>query len=395
MKPASIRVSREQVRRLWLLKQGLTDPRSRTLTLAAFRRHLSQTGGLQMDSVNVVDRAHYLTLWSRFGAFDRGRLDRWAWGGKEAHEFWGHVASLLPLSALPLSRRYMRDFNPVNNQWWMQRKPEDAVLRRVLGRIRREGPLESADFRNPAEPAGPWWGWKAEKMALEWLWRRGRIAIRSRRHFRRVFDLASRVYPPGRAASRRDYEDSWLITGLRGNGVAPARHLRDYWTTPRLSAVEKREVIARCLRSGSVAQVEVEGETDPWYALPDDLSALSDLPKPRGTTLVCPFDSFLWQRDRAEELLDFRYRIEIYVPAPKRVFGYYVLPIMHQGRLVGRLDPKLDRSTGTLHIRAIFTEKSFRPDAEFKKGLGASLTDLAVFLGADSIDLPRRWRSLV
>ncbi len=389
------RLSRDTAVRLWLDRQGLLRPRGRRLTRRALVEHLERTGGLQLDSVNVLERAHYLTLWSRFGDYSRETLDRWVYRERIAHDFLVHVACLEPPSRLPLSRRYTRDFDP-QQKWWQDRKAGLAVRRRVMRRIRNEGALESAQFKSGEQPnISGWWGWKAEKMALEWLLRKGKLAISERRSFRRVYDLAERVYPPGPIASRRDYEDSWLFIGLAGNGVAPARHLANYVTVPHPKAPLKREIIARNLRAGRIVEVEVDGLAGPCYALPELLEEVSKLPPPRGTNLVCPFDSLLWQRARAAELLDFDYRIEIYVPRGQRRYGYYVLPIFHEGRFVGRLDPKLDRSAGRLLVHAIHLEPGFKADAGFKRGLSGCLSELAAWLGAGSIDLPAGWRRLV
>ena len=388
------RLTREQVIRLWLDRQGLLRPRGRRLTRRALVDHLERTGGLQLDSVNVVDRAHYLTLWSRFGPYDRAAVDRWVYRDRAAHEFLAHVACIVPMRSLPLSRRYMREFDP-RDDWWLQRKADAGVRRAVLRRIRAEGPLESADFKNESGSGGSWWGWKVEKMALEWLFRRGKLAIGDRRGFRRVYDLAERVYPPGPAATRREWEDSWLLLGLAANGAAPESHLAGYLTAPRLAAAARRAVLARNLKRGVVREVTVDGLAGPWYALAETLDGLGRLPRPRGTNLLCPFDSLLWQRRRAEDLLDFRYRVEIYVPPPRRVHGYYVLPILHEGRLVGRLDPKFDRQAGRLLVRKLQVEPGFDGGADFRRGLAGALADLAVFLGAGGVDLPAGWRDLL
>jgi len=394
MPKALPRIAREQVIRLWLARQGLLGPRGRRLTRAQFLAHLERCGALQLDSVNALARAHLLTLWSRFGAFSPATLDRWVYAEKLAYEFWGHEASILPATSLALSRRYMRDWDP-SGKWWAAMHQPQAVKRRILRRIRDDGPLESADFEGDGEKrSGGWWGWKEAKMALELLWREGKLAVRERRHFRRVYDLAERVYPPGLAASRRAHEDSWALIGLAGNGVATARHLENYMTAPRLKAGERAAVLARLLRAKRIVAVEVPGLAGTAYALPEHLDGGLELPAPRGTHLICPFDSLLWQRRRAEELLDFRYRVEIYTPAAKRNFGYYVLPILHEGRLVGRLDPRLDRQAGRLRIDAIHLERGVARDPHLERGLAECLRDLTGFVGAEALELPEGWRGL-
>ena len=392
-KAISYSITLDHALRLWFHRQGLTRPGKRTLTRAAFVQHLERAGGLQLDSVNVVDRAHYLTLWSRFGAYDRAKVDRWVHGQRVAFEYWGHEACVLPRSRLPLSRRGMRSFSP-QGSWWQKRTPTPAAFRKVLGRLRAEGPLESADFSD-SKNIGDWWGWKEDKQALEMLWHRGKVAVSSRRHFRRIYDLAERVYPEGPMATMAQYEDGWLMAGLSGNGVATARHLDNYFTAPRLKAAQRRRVIARNLEKGTVVQVTVDGLAGSYLALPRHLEGISRLRRPRGTTLVCPFDSLLWQRWRAEELLEFEYRVELYVPPAKRRYGYYVMPVLHDGALVGRLDPKLHRDRGLLQIKAIHLEPGQDRGSELDAGLAGALTDLAQFLGAQKLDLPRGWRDLL
>ena len=196
---------------------------------------------------------------------------------------------------------------------------------------------------------------------------------------------STRTVPPRRS---RSTHDSWLLIALRGCGIAPERHLVNYFTGPELNAAERRRVIARNLRRKRIVEVEVEGLRGPCYALPEHLETIDDLPEPTGTTLICPFDSLLWQRKRAAELLDFQYTVEIYVPAAKRKYGYYVLPILHDGRLVGRLDPKLHRDRGVLEIRALHLEPIFEGTDAFRMELGDALEDLADFLGATDIRMP-------
>lgn len=395
-------VSSDQVVRLWLQRQGLATPRGTTpLTAKSLTDYLERTGALQLDTINVLERAHYLTLWSRFGAYDRNEFDRWVYGERLGYEYWGHEASLLPISHLPHGRRRMRRFPPkswTGKAWWDVYRTSTASKRRVLKRLREEGPLESLDFERQDEassargrtgevmPLG-----KEDSRSLKLLWHAGRVAVHSRRHFRCVYDLAERVYPEGEATTPTEFEDSWLLAGLSGNGIASEAHLANYWTAPDLKAAARKRVIARNLKRGRVVEVRVEDRRGPYYALPEHLEALIDAPDARGTTLLCPFDSLLWQRKRAEELLGFRYRIEIYTPAAKREHGYYVLPILHDGCMVGRLDPKAHRDRGALEIKAINLEPDFRRDRSFERGLAEALHDLRVFVGAERLELPRGW----
>lgn len=401
MPDTRITVDRDAVVRLWLHRQGLVAPCQTAITARAFTDHLNRTGALQLDTINVVDRAHYLTLWSRFGPYDRTQLDHWIYDDRVAYEYWGHEASILPISHLPLGRRRMQRFPPQSwraASWWKVYQASPASRRRVLRRLRREGPLESADFeRRPADHASPGQTMplaKEDKRALQLLWHEGKVAVRSRRHFRRIYDLAERVYPQVPPATTTSYEDSWLLIGLSGNGIARERDLVNYWTAPKLRAGDRKRVIARNLRKGRIVEVRVAGLKGCFYGLPEHLARLSETSEPQGTTLICPFDSLLWQRSRAEELLDFRYRIEIYVPPAKRLFGYYVLPILHNGRLVGRLDPKFNRDQDVLEVKSIYREPGFDGGRAFIQGLSSALASLAAFLGATDLRLPQGWRAL-
>ncbi len=393
----------DAVVRLWFERQGLSHPRgTRPLTRPALSRHLEATGALQLDSVNVLDRAHYLTLWSRFGAFDRAEIDGWVYREGLGYEYWGHEASILPISHLPLGRRRMRRFPPkswLSKSWWNHYRTSAASKRRVLRRLEEEGPLESSDFerrngeRTTLRGVMPFI--KEDKRSLKLLWHSGRVGVRERRHFRCVYDLAERVLPSGDAASPTEYEDSWLLTGLSGNGVASERHLTNYLTAPDPDRAVRDRIIRRNLRSGRVVEVGVKGCRGRFFVLPEHLERAHQCPEPEGTTLLCPFDSLLWQRRRAEELLGFRYRIEIYVPEAKREFGYYVMPILHDGRLVGRVDPKIHRDRGHLEIRRLQLEDTFEPDARFRRQLGEALDSLRVFVRADRFTLPRQWARLL
>lgn len=387
----------DQVIRLWLSRQGLLQvSQPRKLDRRSFAGHLEQTGGLQLDTVNVVDRAHYLTLWSRFGSFDRGKLDRWIYRDKIAYEYWGHEASILPLSHLPCGKRRMARFPPErwrNAAYWKHYDTSPESKRRVMRLLKQHGPLESSDFERTAEDLkqDKTLGWgsaipKEDKRSLQLLWHAGKVAISGRRHFRKIYDLASRVYPEVKPATLAAYEDSWLHIGLSGCGITSESHLTNYLTGPDLTAVERRAVITRNVKKKSIVEVRVQGARDRFFALPELLENGKQLPEPEGTTLICPFDSLLWQRKRAEQLLNFRYRVEIYIPEKKREFGYYVMPILHDGSLVGRLDPKFHRDRGCLEIKSLHYEPQFRPTKQFKRALVEKLEGLAEFLGAEKLE---------
>ncbi|MCR9293462.1 MAG: winged helix DNA-binding domain-containing protein [bacterium] len=394
-----IQMTPEQVHRLWLARQGLSQLAAPpTLTRKRLQVLLGQTGGLQLDSVNVLDRAHYLTLWSRFGSYNRQLLDRWVYEDRIAYEYWGHEACILPISHLPFGLRRMRRFPPKRWEtahYWKHYQTNPESKRRVLRLLRQHGPLESADFdpsladREQTKVLG--WGAvmpKEDKRSLVLLWHAGKVAITKRKHFRKVFDLASKVYPSHvQPVSKQDFFDSWLLIGLSGMGIASEHHLASYFTSPALNAAERAEVIQRNLKSKRIREVRVQGFDQVFLAREQDLDACAALAEPQGTTLVCPFDSFMWSRRRVEEVLQYRYRLEIYVPEKKREFGYYVMPILHEGRLVGRVDPKLDRKQQKLLVKAVYLESSFADSQGFRRTLRGKLEELAAFLGARDLQL--------
>lgn len=395
-------VDPKQVVRLWLKKQWLLNvDNPQKLTKDHFSAYLQQVGGLQVDSVNVLDRAHYLTLWSRFGNYDRGQIDDWIYQDKVAYEYWGHEASILPASFLPISRRRMKDFPPrqwANSAWWKRQETSAASKKRVIARIKSKGRLENSDLekeiRSEKDPERKD-QLKEDKRSLQLLWHAGKIGIAGRTHFRKIFDQSENIYPKSNVASTRQFHDSWLNVALAGNGAVCESHLINYFTTPNLTAAERRQVIDRNLKSKSIFPMQIKGRKEEFYATEEDLQVLtaadgSELPKPTGTRLICPFDSFLWQRARAEDLLDFHYRIEIYVPESKRKFGYYLLPILHEGNLIGRLDPKLHRDQNLLEIRSLHYEPKFRETKKFQKTLKGIVEELADFVGAKDIRWPAK-----
>lgn len=381
-------VSADAAARLFLARQHLDRPLARTLSAQSLAAFAADAGGVQLDSINAVARAHELTLWSRFGAYDRAALDRLVYGERTLFEYWAHAACLIAESDRPAWARAMADYRRRHTGWsgWLKAHPR--VLRRVTEEIRRRGALRSADFERPAaqgKSAG-WWDWKPAHHALHYLWMSGRLAVPSRRHFQKSYDLAERVRPPVEPIPRAEFPRWHLRKTLRALGAASAADLPRYLTFPKLDAGERRRALKAMLKDGEAAELRVEGRPGPWYALASDLAALDDPPPSKGTALLSPFDSLLWHRGRAKALFGFDYKIEVYTPAPKRVHGYYAMPILHDGRLIGRVDPKNHREEKRLEVRGVHFETA--PDPAALKGTAAALRSLARFLGAESVTAP-------
>ena len=394
---------------LFIARQHLSDPRSRRLTSASLARLAEDTGGLQIDSINVLDRAHYLTVWSRFGPYDRRALDRLVYRRRVLFEYWAHAACLVPATHLKWWRRAMLDYHPRHTGWHRLLKRHPSLIAAIESEMRARGPLANADFKRERGRSGGWWSWKPATHALHHLWMSGRTLIDSRVHFQKRFDLAERVLP--RVVdlvppSTEEFRLWWFRRSLHAMGAATAADLRMYLTFPRIGVAARKDTLESMLRSGEVVGIEVEGERERWLALAEDLPELAKAARQRtaarGTTLLSPFDSFLWHRERARRLFGFDYRIEVYTPGPKRIHGYYTLPIFHEGQLIGRLDAKHHRAEGRLEVRSVHFERWFAagkppPAARWGvldrdralAGLADAIGSLAQFVGAQDVTLGR------
>jgi uncharacterized protein len=385
---------RHAVAALFLARQHLDRPRGRRLTAASLERFATATGGVQIDSINAVDRAHLITLWSRFGEFDRAALERLLYRRRTLVEYWAHAACLVPRAHLPAWKRAMADYGGHSTGWSKWLKQNAVVMRAVEDAVRERGPLSSADFEHPRpSKAGGWWDWKPAQHALHVLWMRGTVLVSERENFQKRYDLGERVVPelPGLEPLSEPAFRRWhLERSLHAMGAASAADLRGYLTYPRAGAMHHRDTLRAALADDTVREVAVEGERAPWYALATDLPALERTARrrrpPRGTTLLSPFDSLLWHRGRVSALFGFDYRIEVYVPEPKRVDGYYVLPVLHDGRLIARADVRRVREAGRLEARRVRFEPWVEGGAAAPLAAwGACDTDAALDGLADSL----------
>jgi len=407
------RVPLDAIGALFLERQHLDRPRGRRLTAASLTRFAEDAGGIQLDSINVVERAHHLTLWSRFDVYDRRTLDRLGYGRRLLYEYWAHAACLVPIAHVPMWRHVMHDLRwssrgPLWRRW---RRSNAGLLREVEAAIRERGPLASADFEDSGPGRrGGWWNRKPASRALDYLWMSGQTAVHSRVNFHKRYDLLERVLPAGNGAERPTETDFWrwhLRRSLHAMGAATAADLRMYLSFPA-GTEARRATLRDALREGEVVEVAVESPGKPavWYALSDDLPALERAgarrARSRGTALLSPFDSLLWHRERVRRLFGYDYTIEVYVPAAKRRHGYYSLPILHDGHIIGRLDPKTHREARRLELKAVHFEPWFaagRPapgafaapvdrDAGLA-GVAEAVSSLARFVGADAVQLGR------
>jgi uncharacterized protein YcaQ len=388
--PASLSFSLKQARRLALAAQGFAGRQlPASVKPAAINRLIERLGILQIDSVNALVRSHYLPLFSRLGHYSADLLDRAAWSQgrhRTLFEYWGHEASLLPLSLYPLMRwrmgRASRGEDIYQQLARFGREQQDTV-RRVLACVEERGALGAGSLSTRQERAGPWWDWSAEKHALEWLFAAGEVTVAGRRGFERLYDLPERVIPSQVLAqpllNEAEAQRGLLLHAATALGVGTEKDLRDYF---RLNPADSRPRLAELVEARELLICEVQGWKQPAYCLPGPKVPR----KVEASALLSPFDSLIWERSRTERLFDFRYRLEIYTPPDKRVYGYYVLPFLHNERIAARIDLRAERVAGRLAVHAVH-EEEMGLDDEGMLALAVSLRRMADWLGLERVQL--------
>jgi uncharacterized protein YcaQ len=371
-------------RRIAIAAQGLGGPRAEgEAGRAALKRMVERLGVLQIDSVNVIARAHTLPGFARLGRYDIANLARLAYDGRRRalFEYWGHEASYLPVALQPLMRWRMARAARGQGIYaglaqFGRERPEliEAVTRDIVGR----GPLSAGELTHQHKGEGGWWGWSEGKRAIEWLFWAGIVTTATRRGtFERVYDLSERVLPKAvletPTPSEADAQRQLVAIAARALGVASERCLRDYY---RLDPADARVAVASLVEEGELVPVTVAGWQRSAY-----LSRDARMPrKVSGRALLAPFDPLVWQRERTEELFGVRIKLEIYTPAAQRRHGYYVLPFLLGDRIAARLDLKAERASGTLVVQAAHCEPGEKPDA-LREPLLEELRLMARWLG--------------
>jgi uncharacterized protein len=389
--PRPERLSSAAARRVALAATGFADKRpAGAVTRRHLRRVVARTQLLQIDSVNVFERAHYLPAYSRLGSYPTALVDSAAYRHRDLFEYWGHEASLLPVDAHPLLRWRMHQAAAGEAGWGRTRRiavERPDLVAHVLRRVAEEGPVGAGALHAGERRGGPWWGWNETKVALEQLFWSGRLttAVRTRQ-FERLYDLPERVLPAGVLAAPTpapaEARRALVERAARAHGVATERDLRDYY---RLGVTEAREAVQALVVDGVLLPVDVEGWRQPAWLHRD-----AALPRRvRATALLSPFDPLVFERSRTARLFGFDYRIEIYVPAPQRVHGYYVLPFLHDEALRARVDLKADRKAGVLLVQSAFAEPG-HDAGETAAALAAELRRAAGWQSlSDVVVLPR------
>ena len=393
---ADIRLSAHQARLLHLHAQGLLARPRRRAKKADVLGAIERMRVLQIDTISVVARSPYFVLFSRLGAYRAPWLEALLDEGA-VFECWAHEACFAPSADYPLHRRHALERL---GHWSMKsaersRREHEAEMDAILARIRAEGALKSSDFESKEKRTGGWWGWKDEKRWLEALFAHGDLMIARRDNFQRVYDLSERVLAkmklakaelPSLEAMRR----AFVLGGVRALGITQARWIADYF---RIGRRIKDADLEGHVERGELLRVAVDGWNAPGYVHPDHRDAC--LAGARGrlraahTTLLSPFDPVIWDRERVAAMFGFDYRIEVYVPAPKRIWGYYVLPILHRGRLVGRVDAKAHRAEGRFEVKALYLEDGVVEDEALADKVADAICECAEWHGTPDVVIGR------
>ncbi|MFT4082422.1 MAG: crosslink repair DNA glycosylase YcaQ family protein [Nocardioides sp.] len=387
-------LSLAQARRIALAAQGFADRPHAAVTMRTLDRTLDRTGVLQVDSVNVLQRAHYMPLYSRMGPYDVRLLHRASARPVRTRrlvEYWAHVQALMPVELWPAMQFRMQHYREQNYGWW--RDVDHQLKEKLFAEVAERGALPASAFAEEQPRIREHWGWNwsAARKALDILYRTGELAIAGRTSaFEVVYDLPERVIPrehlQAPALSRAEAHLELVRRAARSHGVATAKDLADYY---RLKVAEVTLAAHELVAAGELQRVRVEGWSRPAY-----LHRAARLPRRiHARAVLSPFDPVVWHRERTEALFDFFYRIEIYTPAHKRVHGYYVLPFLLGDRLAARVDLKADRAAGVLWVKGAYAERPARPGAgsgDLPAELAAELARLAGWLGLDRIEVEPR-----
>jgi uncharacterized protein YcaQ len=399
-------ISVQTAKRLAITKQRLAGPRpspGRDGIMEVAR----DLGCLQLDPISVVARSHLLVLWSRLGRFDLADLDTLLWEERRLFEYWAHRASIVLTEDYAihswLMRRYPRPVYSHGRRTAEWLEANGTLRRHVLAQLRRRGPLRSRDLEDRSHR--PWrsGGWTNERNVsrmLDVLWTQGKVMVAGRMGLEKTYDLADKLLPqwtPRERLSDREVSRRAAQRSLKALGVATVRNIDNHFTLNRYP--DLLGTLSRLQREGRIERVHLGGLPGEWYLHADDLPLVDRIEagewEPR-TTLLSPFDNLIYERDRAELLFGFRFRTEIYLPKAKRQYGYYLLPILHGDRLIGRVDAAMDRGARRLVVKSIHAEPGAPEGSRIGRAVGGALRDLAVFLGASGIDVtgpaPEPWR---
>ncbi len=373
-----IRISKTIAKNIMLTTLGLAHPPKKSATKSDVLKSIKEMGQLQIDTIHVVARSPYLVLWSRLGNYEPKWLDALL-EEKKIFEYWAHAACFLPIEDYSLYRRLMLDHKKgwASDYIWMDKNKK--TINHVLDYVKKNGETKSGDFKRSDGQKGGWWNWKAEKVALEVLFNKGDLMIARREKFQRVYASLKKILPNWDDSKTQSYEESQIVLAekaLKALGVATAPWIADYFYIPKK---EIPQLIVKLLQTKEIHEIEVDGWPGTHYIHKNNIHLIKSVKKSTHTTLLSPFDPLLNNRKRLKTVFNFDYAIECYTPAPKRKYGYYTLPILWKGNLIGRLDPKAHRKDGVFEIKNIVLEDGAKITDELIGDVSRAIQDCATW----------------
>ncbi len=385
-------ISRKSARRLMIEKQGITrfpESKGKKAVVDTIRR----LGCLQIDTISVIERAHYLTLWSRLGSYDKNHLDESAYKDRKLFEYWAHAACFVPYDDYRFYLHAMKVREEEMKARFVKRTGKGVeVLDQVLARIKDEGPLCSKDFKGPKRNGG-WWNRKTEKVAMDTMYGAGILMVSDRVSFQRYYDLSENVIPSWvdvEPPSDDERIEFFIRKTLQCLGAIKPIDVRKYYHHHSVKLGQTTKQVEKRLNElNGVSGIRVEGDKNTHYCLDEDIERLEIVDGDFGfddVRLIIYFDNMMWNRERGQHLFGFESKLEIYLPQDQRVYGYYHLPVLYGDQLVARIEPKMDRKEKKLIIRGYWTEPGFNETEDYREKLERNLEDFAAFHGAESIE---------
>lgn len=377
-----LRITKEQAKSIILHAQGLSRPHAFGKGAAGALNTIQHLGYVQLDTLAVVVRAHHHTLWSRNNSYCEKHLDQLLSQGK-VFEYWSHAASYLPMEDFRFSLP-RKSLHLAGHAHWFSKNRK--LMKFVLDRIRAEGPLQSKDFETDRK-RGSWFDWKPAKIALEQLFMEGSLMVKSRKGFQKVYDLTERVVPDSvdhTMPSNDEYAEYLVRFNLRASGIGT---LKDFTHLRRGMQPAVLKAVKRFVKKGEILEVEIEGLKEPWYASAQSLKQKSS--SHTGTFILSPFDNLVIRRERLSKIFGWEYFLECYLPEHKRKFGYFCLPVLHNGKFVGMFDPKADRASQKFHVKKLHLNPKEIND-DFKESFIGALNSFAAFNNCSSVVFDRR-----
>jgi uncharacterized protein YcaQ len=389
-----MQVSRGTARKLMIEKQGLTIKKKQTLKDDLFDT-IDMLGCVQIDTINVVERAHYLTLWSRHGNYQKELLHTLAYVDHQLFEHWAHALCFIPFKDYRYYISQMERRKKSMTETFVKRSGQNPkLINQVYDRVVEEGPLSSSDFEGSRTGDG-WGNWKPAKLALELLYRSGKLLVHHRINFKKYYDIAENIIPPNIDISLPSMEERikyFLYRTLKALGLASPQEFRKYYHTQSLKLGTTKQLTEHLNKLSSEGEVEthkVEESDDPYYCLPNDSERIKEIDSGdfnfTEVRMLSYFDNLLWIRERVNYLYCFKPKFEVYLPKKDRTYGYYHMPVLYGDRLVARIEPKMDRLNKVLIIRGYWKEEGFKPTEDFEDKMHRTLESFASFNGATEV----------